>query len=62
MKFIGALFWSFLLVQMATYVVGSMSAATYDFNIGLTLWVALSVVIFGITALIPNDPVPTNHH
>ncbi|MBV7508533.1 YjzD family protein [Bacillus sp. sid0103] len=58
MRFFWTLFWSFLLVQMLTYVVSSMtSGAEYDFVTGTIAAVGVTILIYVITALIPNEPV-----
>ncbi|MBM7647556.1 high-affinity Fe2+/Pb2+ permease [Bacillus ectoiniformans] len=57
MQFIMTFFWTFLLAEMVTYVVSSMNGAPFHFEIGLLLGVIVTVLIFVLTALIPNDPV-----
>lgn len=56
MRYFWALFWGFLLVQMLTYVVGSMIGTTYDFKTGTILTVVLVVMVYIIGSVIPNDP------
>jgi hypothetical protein len=55
-RYFWSLFWGFLLVQMLTYVVGSMIGTTYDFKMGTILTVVLVVMVYAISALIPNEP------
>ncbi|MDP4103874.1 MAG: YjzD family protein [Bacillota bacterium] len=57
MRYFWSLFWGFLLVQMLTYVVSSMIGTTYDFKMGTILTVVLVVMVYAISALIPNEPV-----
>ena len=57
MRFFWTLFWSFLLVQMLTYVVSSMTAgAKYDFVTGTVAAIGVTILIYVVTALIPNEP------
>lgn len=46
MRYIWTIFWSFLLSQMLVYVVSSMNGAPFNFNTGVILTVAFSVIIF----------------
>ncbi|MBB6176728.1 Mg2+/Co2+ transporter CorB [Anoxybacillus tengchongensis] len=59
MRIFWTFFWTFLLVNMVTYVVSSMIGAAYHFSTGTTLAVVATVLILLIAQLIPNDPV---HH
>ncbi|CUA79362.1 YjzD family protein [Anoxybacillus suryakundensis] len=59
MRIFWTFFWTFLLVNMVTYVVSSMIGAAYHFSTGTTLAVVATVLIIAIAQLIPNDPV---HH
>ncbi|MGB2993857.1 MAG: YjzD family protein [Paenisporosarcina sp.] len=62
MKYIFTLIWSFLLVTMLNYVVSSVQDVPFDFLLGAILSVVVAVIIFIIAAIIPNDPVVTEHH
>lgn len=48
MRYVVLLIWSFLLTQLLTYVVSSMTNVPYDFKqgviLGLALWVVLSII------------------
>ncbi|MCQ6280974.1 YjzD family protein [Bacillus sp. EB600] len=57
MRFFWSLFWGFLLVQMLTYVITSMLGTAYDFKIGSILALVVVVLVYAISAVIPNDPV-----
>ena len=57
MRYFWTLLWTFLLVQMLNYVVSSMNGTTYDFNTGTILAVIVTVLIFVVSLIIPNDPV-----
>ncbi len=57
MRFFWSLFWGFLLVQMLTYVITSMLGTAYDFKIGSILTLVVVVLVYAISAVIPNDPV-----
>ncbi|WP_376766229.1 YjzD family protein [Bacillus haikouensis] len=56
-RFFWTFFWAFLLTQMLTYVVSSMNGLTYHFETGLILSIGITILIFVITLIIPNDPV-----
>ncbi|WP_243385736.1 YjzD family protein [Bacillus kexueae] len=60
MKYVMTLFWAFLLVNMASYVVSSMIGATYEFGTSSVLAVVATVLIFIIGELLPNEPI--EHH
>ncbi|KAB2337196.1 YjzD family protein [Cytobacillus depressus] len=57
MRFFWTLFWTFLLVQMLTYVVSSMIGIAFDFKTGSILGVAATIVIFIVTTILPEGPV-----
>ncbi|MGG3469811.1 DUF2929 family protein [Neobacillus pocheonensis] len=57
MRFFWTFFWLFLLVQMLTYVVSSMNGVGFDFKLGSILAVAVTVLVFVVSSLIPNEPV-----
>ncbi|QED47222.1 DUF2929 family protein [Cytobacillus dafuensis] len=56
MRFFWTFFWTFLLVQMVTYVVSSMIGVSYDFKTGSILGVALTILIFVVSSIIPAGP------
>ncbi|WHY87747.1 YjzD family protein [Neobacillus novalis] len=61
MRFFWTFLWSFLLVQMLSYVVSSMTpGAEFDFIPGAIVSVGVTVLIFIAAAVIPNEPVE-NH-
>ncbi|PLS15479.1 DUF2929 domain-containing protein [Bacillus sp. M6-12] len=62
MKYFWTAFWTFLLVQMLTYVVGSMIGVDFNFKTGTILSVVTTILIFIIPAIIPNDPVHKGSH
>ncbi|WP_041088374.1 YjzD family protein [Jeotgalibacillus soli] len=53
MPYIWTFIWSFLLIQMTTYVVSSMNGVPFDFMTGLILSVLTTVMIFVLGAIIP---------
>lgn len=59
MRIFWTFFWTFLLVNMLTYVVSSMIGVAYHFATGTTLAVIATVLILLIAQLIPDNPV---HH
>ncbi|ENQ3081043.1 YjzD family protein [Bacillus multifaciens] len=57
MRVIWAFIWSFLLVQMMSYVISAMTpGGTYDFGQASIFSVILTVLVIAIGALIPNEP------
>lgn len=57
MRYFWTFFWTFLLVQMLTYVVGSMTGSGYDMMTGSILAVAATILIFVVPLIIPNETV-----
>ncbi|WP_066071112.1 YjzD family protein [Neobacillus soli] len=57
MRFFWTFLWSFLLVQMLSYVVSSMTpGATFEFIPGAIVSVGVTILIFIASAVIPNEP------
>lgn len=57
MQYIMTFFWTFLLSEMVVYVVSSMNGAAFHFETGVLIAVVVTVLLFILTALIPNDPI-----
>jgi hypothetical protein len=55
-RYFWTLFWTFLLVQMLTYVVSSMNGAEFDFKLGSILAVVVTILLFIVSSVIPNEP------
>jgi hypothetical protein len=60
MRLFWTFFWTFLLVQMATYVMGSMQGIPYHFSTGALLGVIVTIFVIIVANLIPDEPV--EHH
>ncbi|TDM03786.1 YjzD family protein [Macrococcus carouselicus] len=63
MHYIMTFVWAFILVHMINFVLMSLGGGT-DLNL---MTANIMAVVFGmlaliISALIPDDPVPTDHH
>lgn len=56
------LVWSFLLVTMLNYVVSSVLDADFNFATGAIISVIFTVLVFIISAIIPNEPTPDAEH
>jgi hypothetical protein len=56
-RYFWTLFWSFLLIQMLTYVASSMIGVAYDFKTGAYLAIGTTILILVIPAILPNDPI-----
>jgi hypothetical protein len=57
LKYFWTFFWTFLLVEMLTYVVSSMTGAHFEFQTGAILAVLVTILLFVVSMIIPNDPV-----
>jgi hypothetical protein len=55
--YIMTFFWTFLLSEMVVYVVSSMNGAAFHFETGVLIAVVVTILLFVLTALIPNDPI-----
>ncbi|MBB6443537.1 YjzD family protein [Bacillus benzoevorans] len=55
MRFFWALFWTFLLAAMLTYVVGSMSGIAFNLTTAGILTVVAVIVILLISVVLPED-------
>jgi hypothetical protein len=55
-KYFWTLFWTFLLVEMLTYVVSSMIGSTFDFVTGAIVAVGATILIFILSAIIHEEP------
>lgn len=62
MKLVFTLVWSFLLVSTLNYVVSSVNAVPFDFQLGAILSVGFAVMIYIISSIIPNDPITHENH
>lgn len=56
MKYFWTLFWTFVLVQMLTYVASSMIGTAFDFKTGAILGVIATILILIVPSIIPNEP------
>lgn len=61
MRYTWSFFWMFLLVHMATYVVSSMNGIAYNFQTATVLAVIVSLFVYIIAAILPNEPAEGNH-
>lgn len=62
MKYIMTIIWSVILVSMLNYVVSSVQNVPFELNTGLIMSIPVVILLFLITAIIPNDSVATEHH
>lgn len=56
MRYFWTFFWTFLLVEMLTYVVSSMNGTAFDLKMGAILSVVVTILIYVVSAIIPNEP------
>lgn len=57
MKYIIAIFWSFLLVTMLNYVVGSIVGVDFDFQTGAIVSVVLAILVIILAESLPSGEV-----
>ncbi len=62
LRYFWTFFWTFLLIQMATYVVGSMNVATYSFQTASIVAIIVTALIVILGSVIPNEPVKEPNH
>ncbi|GGA18133.1 YjzD family protein [Psychrobacillus lasiicapitis] len=62
MHYIMTFIWSAILVTMLNYVVSSVQNVEFVFKDGLIMSIPVAIMIFIITAIIPNDPLPKEQH
>jgi len=62
MKYLLTFVWSFLLISTLNYVVSSVNGVHFDFTLGAIISVFVAIIIFIISAIIPNDPVVHENH
>jgi hypothetical protein len=60
-RFFWTFFWAFVLTEMLTYVVSSMNGSAFHFETGFILSIGVTILLFVITTIIPNDPVEDHH-
>lgn len=61
MHYIGTFIWSVLLISLLNYVVSAVQNVPFVFMNGVYISVAVSVLIFIASALMPDQPVEDNH-
>ncbi|KUP07506.1 DeoR faimly transcriptional regulator [Bacillus coahuilensis p1.1.43] len=57
MKYFFTFFWTFVLVQMTTYVTSSMAGDAFNFGVGTIMAAIATVFIFIVTSILPSEPV-----
>ena len=63
MRYFMTLVWSFLLVTMLTYVVSSiLNVKEFSLSTCAILGVIFTILVFIISAIIPNEPTPEAEH
>lgn len=53
-RYLGTLFWTILLMEMLTYVAGSMLGVSFHFETGIILGVISTVLIIIISSILPE--------
>lgn len=61
MQYIGTFLWSFFLISLVNYVVSAVQNVPFDFMIGVYISVGVSILIFVMAAVIPNEPATEKH-
>ena len=62
MKYIMTLIWSVILVSMLNYVVSSVQNVDFVLSNGLIMSIPVAIMIFIISAIIPNEPTTSEQH
>ncbi|MGG3449539.1 MULTISPECIES: YjzD family protein [Bacillaceae] len=57
MQYIMTFVWTLFLSEMVVYVVSSMNGAPFHAETGVLVAVVVTILLFILTALIPNDPI-----
>jgi predicted PurR-regulated permease PerM len=60
-KYFWTFFWALLLMEMLNYVVNSMNGTEFNFMMGVILAVVVTVLLFVMAALIPNEDSANEH-
>lgn len=58
MQFIFTFIWSFLLFTTLNYVVSSVNAVPFDLGLGAIVSVVAAVILFIMSAILPEEPLP----
>ncbi|MDN7244414.1 YjzD family protein [Planococcus shenhongbingii] len=61
MQYIGTFLWSFLLISLLNYVVSAVQNVPFDFMMGVYISIGVSILIFVISSIIPDEPTPEKH-
>ncbi len=61
MQYIGTFVWSFLLITLVNYVVSAVQNVPFDFMVGAYISIGVSILIFVMSAVIPNETVAEKH-
>ncbi|ASV66244.1 YjzD family protein [Cytobacillus kochii] len=56
MQYIWTFIWTFLLMNMVTYVVSNMNGVSYDLQTATILSVVVSILLYILAAVIPAAP------
>lgn len=57
MQYLMTFIWTLILSEMVVYVVSSMNGAAFHVETGVLISVFVTILLFVLTALIPNDPI-----
>lgn len=61
MQYIGTFLWSFFLISLLNYVVSAVQNVPFDFMIGVYISIGVTILIFVMSAIIPEGPAPEKH-
>ncbi|MCP3761635.1 YjzD family protein [Domibacillus sp. A3M-37] len=57
MQYLMTFIWTLILSEMVVYVVSSMNGAAFHAEAGVLISIVATILLFVLTALIPNDPI-----
>lgn len=61
MQYIGTFLWSFFLISLLNYVVSAIQNVPFDFMIGVYISIGVTILIFIMSAVIPEGPAAEKH-
>lgn len=61
MQYIGTFLWSFFLISLLNYVVSAVQNVPFDFMMGVYISIGVTILIFVMSAIIPEGPAPEKH-
>ncbi|ASB90134.1 YjzD family protein [Bacillus sonorensis] len=61
MRFIVTFIWTFILTQMACYIIGAMGGAEYDFTLSSIMGIIITVIVIVLGEIMPVQKDANQH-